>query len=70
MELKYKERKIRDLIVFQCSILPEQVNIRRHDVEVVFKQQYLDANELTVEEITKKIQPVIPRQLVVTVVND
>lgn len=65
MELKYSDKKIRDLVVFETGIVPVTVEIKRHEVILTLRRTHLDYHEITAEEIKTRLEPVIPRKITV-----
>jgi len=70
MELKYKVNKIRDLVVFETGIVPVEVDVERHEVIIRIKEVDLEHRGLSVDEVRKALEPVIPRKLRIDVVEN
>lgn len=68
MELKHKEQKIRDMVVFYFGLLPVEVDVDRHDVKIVFEKRDIERLGVSLEDVREKIQPVVPRTLTLDVV--
>ena len=68
METRYWGQKIRDYIVYETNLVPENVDIQRHQVVLQFKKADLERTNLDTETIARKVQPMIPRKVVVEAV--
>ena len=65
MEMRYWDQKIRDYVTYETNLVPVKVDIKRHEVVLVFKQKEVEFRGLAEQEIIDKVQPLIPRKLVV-----
>lgn len=70
VELKYKDKKIRDLLVFETGVVPVEVDIGRHEVKLVVKASDLRRRKLSKDDITTVMEKVVPRKIVVEEIDD
>lgn len=69
MELRYKANKIRDLVVYETGIVPVGIDIARHEVIIKIRGKELQG-EVSEDSILKKLESIIPRKVVIEIVDD
>ncbi len=70
MELKHKERKIRDMFIYNTGIIPVEVSIKRHEIIIVVKKADLNKQWLTEDGAVMTIAQITGRKITLHTTNE
>lgn len=67
MQLKYKEQKIRDLFIYNTNIIPADIQLSRHNIDITIKKEDLEREGFTEEGVIKHIALITGRKIILHV---
>lgn len=67
MQLKYKEQKIRDLFIYNTNIIPTDIQLSRHNIDITVKKEDLEREGFTEEGVINHISLITGRKIILHV---
>lgn len=70
MELKFKHQKIRDLFVYNTSIMPLAIHTGKSEVTITIRQSDLERSQFTKEGVIAHIAKITGRKVTLHIKED
>lgn len=68
MELRLKDQKIRDIVIFRYYVIPEDVDVGRHLVTIKVTEEQVVDKDLDVPTMEEELEVLLDREVKVEVV--